>query len=236
VTRYVGDVPKPAVLDLHEIDEIAADVAARHRPAVELVVADRLPDLGHEHAMDVTCDGNLGLQTQVAGSGYVDEAEKRAVAENDRGNAAHAIDEKTSLRRRRQHRKQTRHDGDVDSVHGHQRDEPRRMHRHRHDGIAHAQQARHDHGHDEQHPRLPAADHDVDHEAEHRAGAEDGDPEPDELTPRERAQQLGQRSHPPGPGEAVNGRCHAAMVRGIRSRTVPNGYQMRCLRKRSSSC
>jgi hypothetical protein len=94
VPGHIGHVSEPTIVGLHEVHQIATHVA------------DRAPDLGHEHAVNVASDGDLSLEAQVAGGRHVDEAEKGAVAEDDGGDAAHAIDEKSAVRRGRQHRKQ----------------------------------------------------------------------------------------------------------------------------------
>lgn len=62
------------------IDQIAADLAARERPTVELDVADPAIDRRHQHPVDIGRELDLGPHAQVSGRRAVDEADEQMTA------------------------------------------------------------------------------------------------------------------------------------------------------------
>ena len=78
VARDVDDVGGPPLRGLDHVDEIAADVAARHRQAAHLDPADALRQRRHQDPVDLARQIDLGTEPAVARALDADESSTAA--------------------------------------------------------------------------------------------------------------------------------------------------------------
>jgi hypothetical protein len=92
VPRDIGEIADPAAVDCYQIDEIAADLAARQRRAIELEPSDPRLDARHQQLVNLVRELDLRVGAEVARALAAEEHHEAGVGDDDRRSAGERVE------------------------------------------------------------------------------------------------------------------------------------------------